>query len=136
MRSVIDRLDEKIQTSPGCWEWLAYRNKKGYGRFKLDGKVVEAYRVVYEMAIGPVPNGLHLDHLCRNKGCVNPAHLEAVTQGENTRRGDASKFQSSKTHCPSGHPYDEANTYKYAGRRHCRECARRHRREWYARTTA
>lgn len=81
-----------------------------------------AHRVAYEEIMGPVPEGLELDHLCRTRSCVNPSHLEPVTHRENMNRGDVATRR--KTHCPKGHPYDEENTGIYNGYRNCRACAR------------
>lgn len=98
-----------------CWLWTARQNGKGYGMF---GNAC-AHRVSYELIIGPIPLGLQIDHLCRVRACVNPAHLEPVTPAENTRRALALI-----THCPQGHAYNVANTYwrtNTAGRK-CRVC--------------
>ncbi len=84
-RPVADRFWEKVDVTDDCWEWLATRGR-GYGKFKTDHQMKWAHRVAWEMLIGPIPDGLTLDHLCRNPGCVNPAHLEPVTQAENNRR--------------------------------------------------
>jgi hypothetical protein len=112
-------------TWTSCWKWGRHLNPQGYG--KSGGKL--AHRRAYQLAIGPIPGGLVLDHLCRTRRCVNPLHLELVTSAENTRRGDLNgyaKRQLAKTHCPQGHPYDEANTYMHVharGRsRRCRIC--------------
>lgn len=134
-KPLIHRLDERIATGPGCWLWTGAINRHGYGQFLLsDGKRRAAHRVVYEVMVGPIPEGLQLDHLCRNRACVNADHLEPVTSRENTMRGDSPKLQALrwllKTHCPQGHEYDEANTYRYrnhyTGRpaRACRACHR------------
>ena len=124
----LERLVEKVNPlDTGCWEWTAYRNPMGYGQVGFGGRVVLAHRAVYEVLVRPIPDGLTLDHLCRNPGCVNPDHLEPVTTQENSRRGDHSRNgadQRAKTHCPQGHPYDLANTGYTGGSRRCRACGR------------
>lgn len=120
------RLWSKVDRSGGpeaCWPWLGSRDDRGYGYVRHEGRPQPAYRVAYELTIGPVPAGLELDHLCRNTSCCNPGHLEAVTHAENVRRGEGGAFWRAKTHCPAGHPYDSANTMRWAdGGRHCRAC--------------
>lgn len=82
-----------------------------------------AHRKIYEAIIGPIPAGLNIDHLCRNRACVNPWHMEPVTQHVNVMRGSSPWAKHAKaTHCPSGHAYDEENTYLYRGSRYCRTC--------------
>jgi hypothetical protein len=112
----------------GCWVFEGAR-AWGYGRIGLtiDGhkRVRQAHRVVYEALVGPVPEGLDLDHLCRNRACVNPNHLEPVTRQINLLRGDTiPAHHAAKTHCPAGHAYDEANTGHDRGTRRCRACDR------------
>ena len=114
----------------GCWEWLASKTKAGYGQFWLDGTMVYAHRVTYLAMVGPIPDGLQIDHLCRNRGCCNPAHLEPVTPKTNTNRGDAGKAFKAKTHCPKGHEYSDANTRIYQGRRFCRTCSNAFGKRW------
>lgn len=106
-----------------CWEWKGSINYKGYGHFWASGKYISAHRFSYEHHVGPIPEAMHIDHLCRMRHCVNPAHLEPVTNRENIKRGDQGKFQSSKTHCPNGHPYLGYNVYiTPIGGRQCRSC--------------
>lgn len=78
--------EEKVIKAEGCWGWTGVHNARGYGHIGRNGTTVKAHRAAYELYVGPIPAGLQLDHLCRNKGCVNPAHLEPVTGAENCRR--------------------------------------------------
>jgi hypothetical protein len=112
----------------GCWEWTASRHQ-GYGQFRINAPraVRGAHRISYEALIGPVVKGLDLDHLCRNRACCNPAHLEPVTRRENLLRGQTlPSAQTLRTHCPSGHPYDGENLILHKTEsgfaRECRIC--------------
>lgn len=106
----------------GCWVWTA-ANASGYGRFWV-GHLVVAHRFAYELLVGPIPDGMQLDHLCRNPPCVNPAHLEPVTCRVNLLRGETQTARRSRqTHCSRGHEFTAANTYtKPNGARNCRAC--------------
>lgn len=127
----------------GCWVWTGARSgcKGGtrddqYGYIRVDGKALRAHRFAYEALVGPIPTGLQLDHLCRFRPCVNPAHLEPVTNRENGLRGESPAAQAArKTHCPQGHPYDATNTASYRGKRYCKTCNREKAARAYARRT-
>ena len=108
----------------GCYEWLAGKRIDGYGRCWNGRRMVRAHRFAYEDIKGPIPDGLCIDHLCRNPSCVNPDHLEVVTLRENVLRGiSLSAIRAKRTHCPKGHEYTEANTYvDKKRRRYCRAC--------------
>ncbi len=105
-----------------CWVWDRGKTS-GYGIMWAGGKPYRVHRVVYEEIIGPIPAGLEIDHLCRNRACYNPEHLEAVTRRENTIRGKGGRLV---TQCPKGHPYLGDNLYiqPSTGHRICRECKR------------
>ena len=107
----------------GCWLWNGSLSG-GYGNVGVGGKVLKLHVLSYENAYGPVPDGLELDHKCRNRRCWNPDHVEPVTHAVNMQRG----AHALKTVCKSGHPYDEINTRLYRGHRYCRECMRIDRR--------
>lgn len=120
-----ERFIAKVNVTDDCWIWTAGRTGSGYGAFRYDGGTV-AHRFSYEAHVGPIPDGHVIDHLCRNKACVNPAHLEAVTQSENISRAPGlGEFQRAKSHCRNGHPYEGDNLYVYpSGQRGCRTCNR------------
>lgn len=123
---ILDRFWSKVDKSGDCWIWTAAKFGNGYGMFSPDyrGKSWLAHRFAYEMKVGPIPEGLTIDHLCRKHACVNPAHLEPVTKRENTLRGISPvAVNAQRTHCPHGHAYSPENTWvDKTGARHCRIC--------------
>lgn len=114
----------------GCWQWVGAIRPSGYGAFQVLKGSVRAHRFIYQLLVGPIPDGLHLDHLCRNKACVNPKHLEPVTSRVNTMRGvGVTKQNALKTHCKHGHPLTQDNLSKkadprYSSWRLCKACNR------------
>lgn len=131
-RTPLERLLAKLEEIDGC---LIFTGKlsHGYGRLRVGGVTYLAHRLAYEVFVGPIPDGLTLDHLCRNRACVNPAHLEPVTLAENKRRGMSDPARNArKTHCDKGHEFTAENTYVTSeGYRTCRACRRAFARRRY-----
>jgi len=124
---VIDRLLAKVRYEHGCWIVTGARSEFGYGVIGIGAsRVGKAHRVAYEEIVGPIPPGLHLDHLCRTPACCNPMHLEPVTNEENHRRGrDGNSHKRVQTHCKRGHELSAGNlgTWHLArGHRWCKQC--------------
>jgi hypothetical protein len=129
--SPVERLERLSIPEPnsGCWLFLAGRDSKGYGRLRHAGVIAYAHRLSYETFVAPIPDGLTIDHLCRVHCCINPRHLEAVSNRENILRGTSpTARRAAQTHCSHGHVFDEANTGGKRGHRVCRTCHRLWRR--------
>ena len=127
-KSVEARFYSKVAlpaSADGCWRWTGAMSNNGYGNFWDGVRLDKAHRVSYLLLVGPIPVGMDIDHLCRNRGCVRPDHLEVVTRQTNLLRG---MRKSGYTSCKKGHPYNAVNTRWYAGKgyltRICRECER------------
>lgn len=109
----------------GCWMWMRAVGRDGYGKIKVSKRQMGAHRASYELFKGAIPDGMDLDHLCRNRTCVNPDHLEAVSERVNVVRGMSPVgMNSRKTHCKRGHPFDEENTLRVPAGRQCKTCIR------------
>lgn len=122
----LQRVLRDARESGGCWLPALKGDRKGYVRVKVQGRSMPVHRLSYAAHKGPIPDGLTIDHLCRNPACFNPEHLEAVTVEENIRRGTQGQWQASKTHCVRGHEFTPENIYRPPGtnERACRECGR------------
>lgn len=118
--------DGPLWNGTPCWVWTGAKKPNGYGNFGISGRVVYAHRFAYEILVGVIPAGFEADHLCRNRACVNPEHLDSVTHKVNVLRGQSpTAMHAQATHCPQGHPYDLLNTaIRRSGRRRCRACDR------------
>ena len=134
------RFWRKVHAAPnGCWVWIGAQTNRGYGTAWMphhNPQRASAHRLTYEIWADTIPASLEIDHLCRNKACVNPAHLEAVSHRTNVHRGDMTKLRV--THCPMGHEYAGANLYIRPdnGNRDCKRCQRKRNRRWEARQKA
>lgn len=115
------RFWEKVQKTDSCWLWTGSLVTSGYGQINISHRNVPAHRWSYEQLVGPIPDGLELDHLCMIKNCVNPTHLEPVPHQENTKR---SKAAHRKEVCKRGHSLSPDNVYLYNTSRVCKNCAK------------
>ncbi len=122
-----------VKKTETCWIWTGIKNNKGYAKVTCGGKTLQGHRFIYEALKGKIEDGLVIDHLCRNSACVNPEHLEPVTQQENTLRGNGpASINAKKIECDSGHMLSGANLYiTPGGRRQCRACRRKAARKCY-----
>jgi hypothetical protein len=134
--SLLDRMMKSytVNDKTGCWDWKLSLNKFGYGQVRLrhpERRMGRAHRVMYELLKGNIEEGLHLDHLCRNRKCINPDHLEPVTGRTNYLRGMSIPAQNhKKTHCLRNHPLSGYNLMVFGKRRTCRECCVQRNKEW------
>ena len=128
MSTLEDRFWAKVnRVDASCWDWLASRTPKGYGHLSVNGRLVSAHRAVWILCRGPIPEGFEIDHICRNRGCVRPEHLQVVPPGFNVRQGveEHVRRKRAQTHCIHGHPLDSENTYVTKDkRRKCRTCVK------------
>lgn len=125
----VERFWSHVDRRSDCWLWTSALDNHGYGAFTLPGKTAKAHRYAYELLVGPIPDGLTLDHVkargCRHRHCVNPAHLEPVSRGVNTMRGASPlAINARKTHCKNGHEFTPENTIVRPSGRRCRTCDR------------
>lgn len=118
-----ERVWQRITVGDGCWTWSGC-HAGGYGRVRINSRTHAVHRLVYEDMIGPIPAHLEIDHLCHNRGCCNPAHLEPVTRKVNLNRGRNANLE--KRVCKHGH----SKWRRYNGRRYCAECGYRRTRQW------
>lgn len=124
---LVERIMARVVIDPcGCWLWQG-STVDGYGTINVSGRIVRVHRLMYELTVGPIPEGHELDHVrergCRHRHCCNPAHLEPVTHRDNVLRGDGIAARNArKTHCKRGHEFTEANTYRRRDRPGNREC--------------
>lgn len=126
VNEVLLKLCAQTERVGDCLIWTGPKNQGGYGRIARSSGSSYVHRAAWIALRGPIPAGLHLDHLCRQRACWNPDHLEPVTPRENVLRGEGlPAVNVTKTHCPQGHPYDEQNTGRTPkGGRRCRACER------------
>ena len=135
--TVAERFERHVERIPflTCWVWIGATNRNGYGQLRVNRRTESAHRIAYQLYRGPIHNDLELDHLCRNRWCVNPAHLEPVTHRENLLRGKSiAAANAIKKTCSIGHPFDIINTRIARGqsgsRRRCRQCHAARNRAW------
>lgn len=132
---MIERLTKRIEKTETCWIWTGGKSH-GYGMVTINSRVMMVHRAMYEIYKGPIPDRYVIDHLCRNPSCVNPDHLEAVTERENILRGNgATAINARKTACSNGHEYtkETCRVVETTGERRCRVCEKANKAGWKAR---
>jgi hypothetical protein len=121
--TVWQRIRKKLLVLPnGCWEWQGAKVSGDYGRYKFEGKWEVAHNVLFLVMHGAIDRSMERDHLCKNRSCINPFHVEQVTRVINRLRSEPGQWNAGKTHCPKGHEYDQENTRYYRGSRFCKTC--------------
>ena len=139
-KSIVERFWSHVDLTEECWLWIDSVATGGYAQFFAEGHREQAHRVAYKLIVGPIPEGLDLDHLCHtvecklgkdcpHRRCVRPTHLAPSTNRANLRRGRTGAWLGERTHCKNGHPWDERNTGRWNGYRVCRMCGRLRARE-------
>lgn len=134
--NIVEIIDKYVEKTDSCWIWRGSVNKNGYGQHgstKRAGSIKQAHRKVYTLLVGTIPDGMQLDHLCRNRICVNPNHLEPVSPRENLLRSPftTASINSQKTRCKWGHPFDLQNTRTHkSGKRECIKCKSIRSKSW------
>lgn len=118
----IQRFWPRVNKTDSCWLWTGAEDGRGYGRIRVEGVYRKVHRFAYEALVGPIPEGLVIDHDCNNRMCVNPNHLKPMTDYQNVLRSP--NYSANRTHCPHGHPYSATNTFERMGSRHCLTCRR------------
>jgi hypothetical protein len=116
-----DRFWPKVDQTDSCWVWQGSYTNQGYGTIRTNRKANLAHRLAYIWCVGPIPDGLTIDHLCRNRGCVRPDHLEPVTAAENVQRGAKSRWSPK---CPHGHLRSDHEVTSRSGKKRCKTCER------------
>jgi hypothetical protein len=129
---LVTRFNDKVEKTSSCWVWKNAKDKDGYGIFWDQTKIIKAHRFSYQLFKDKIPQGLQINHLCKNTSCVNPNHLEVVSCRENLMKGDTiAKQNAEKTHCKRGHEFNNKNTRFFKNERYCLPCHQELQRQYY-----
>ena len=123
-QNTVEDFWRRVDKTESCWTWKGEIVSSGYGRFPWQSGRILAHRFSFSLVNGPIPAGMFIDHICRNRSCVNPSHMELVTHRDNVLRGIGPTAENArKTHCKNGHQLEEPHVYRYGNNRQCRICA-------------